>query len=376
MRLYTILMLYSLCFIPMLVILPIFPYLTRKTLSFGISIPEELFNSPDIKAIRERYRNRTFVSVTAIALVVLVLLFNLASETGIVAIIAGTFAQLIPVNIFYLQSHFKMKALKKNSDWNKNKSQIVVVDTDFRKKKTTLSSLWFLLYAGIILATLFIGIAVYDELPDKIPAHYDINGNVDRWTEKSYAIIFSIPVVQIFIGILMAFVYIIIRKSKQQIDAANPEKSIEQNRIFRYRWSAFAVFSGAGLLLMFSFIQFARFGLLPLNLVLPLTLVIPLLMLAAVVVLAVTTGQSGSRISEVHIKSKDGKTDRVISRDDDKYWKLGVFYYNPDDPTIFVEKRFGIGWDFNWERPASWLILLGLLAVPALIAILAFALEK
>ena len=33
--------------------------------------------------------------------------------------------------------------------------------------------------------------------------------------------------------------------------------------------------------------------------------------------------------------------------DDDKYWVLGCFYYNPNDPSAFVQKRFGIGWTVN-----------------------------
>ena len=45
-------------------------------------------------------------------------------------------------------------------------------------------------------------------------------------------------------------------------------------------------------------------------------------------------------------------------RTEDKYWKCGgTFYYNPDDPAIWVEKRMGIGWTTNMARPAAWVIL-------------------
>ena len=40
-----------------------------------------------------------------------------------------------------------------------------------------------------------------------------------------------------------------------------------------------------------------------------------------------------------------------------------MFYVNSDDPSIFVEKRFGIGYTLNFAHPVSWLILgLGILA--------------
>ena len=38
----------------------------------------------------------------------------------------------------------------------------------------------------------------------------------------------------------------------------------------------------------------------------------------------------------------------------DSAWKLGLFYFNPSDPALFVEKRFGIGWTINLGRPWAW----------------------
>ena len=34
--------------------------------------------------------------------------------------------------------------------------------------------------------------------------------------------------------------------------------------------------------------------------------------------------------------------------DDSKHWKLGVFYYNPDDPSESVERRNGVGSTVNF----------------------------
>ncbi len=46
-----------------------------------------------------------------------------------------------------------------------------------------------------------------------------------------------------------------------------------------------------------------------------------------------------------------------------EHWVAGVFYYNPGDPALWVEKRFGIGWTLNFARPASWFMLGGILLV-------------
>ncbi|GAC43239.1 DUF5808 domain-containing protein [Paenibacillus popilliae] len=49
--------------------------------------------------------------------------------------------------------------------------------------------------------------------------------------------------------------------------------------------------------------------------------------------------------------------------DDDKYWKLGMFYYNPNDPAVWVEKRSGLGLTNNFACWQSWAFLIGLLVL-------------
>ena len=56
----------------------------------------------------------------------------------------------------------------------------------------------------------------------------------------------------------------------------------------------------------------------------------------------------------------------------DSAWKGGgLLYFNPSDPAIWVEQRIGIGYTVNFGNPRAWL-LLGLFALPALVAPLLF----
>lgn len=50
----------------------------------------------------------------------------------------------------------------------------------------------------------------------------------------------------------------------------------------------------------------------------------------------------------------------------DSAWKLGMVYYNPEDPALLLEKRFGVGYTLNFGRPMAWVIVLGLLGGIAL----------
>src|SRR5437763_956836 len=60
------------------------------------------------------------------------------------------------------------------------------------------------------------------------------------------------------------------------------------------------------------------------------------------------------------------RTDPIF-RDDDRYWYGGFLYNNPDDPAMFVPKRFGLGWTLNFGHPRAKLFLITMLALLLLV---------
>lgn len=63
------------------------------------------------------------------------------------------------------------------------------------------------------------------------------------------------------------------------------------------------------------------------------------------------------------IRYRQGSGDRAP----DACWKLGLFYYNPADPAIFIPKRIGLGYTVNFANRRAWL-LLGAVLVPVVLA--------
>lgn len=57
-------------------------------------------------------------------------------------------------------------------------------------------------------------------------------------------------------------------------------------------------------------------------------------------------------------------------RPSDNRWS-GIFYSDPDDPALFVPKRFGIGYTLNFGNRWSWAVLALFLVMVALPFILA-----
>jgi uncharacterized membrane protein len=94
----------------------------------------------------------------------------------------------------------------------------------------------------------------------------------------------------------------------------------------------------------------------------PLPALLPILLgqtllVGSIFFIAVRFGQGGWRWAGVS-KSQTPATDSapVGDRTPDECWKLGLFYFNRNDPAVFVEKRFGIGWTLNLANPRSLLV--------------------
>jgi uncharacterized membrane protein len=52
-----------------------------------------------------------------------------------------------------------------------------------------------------------------------------------------------------------------------------------------------------------------------------------------------------------------------------KHWKLSLFYYNPDEPRLFVAKKSGLPLTLNFGKPMAWAIANLTLAIVIMAAI-------
>ncbi len=187
---------------------------------------------------------------------------------------------------------------------------------------------------------------------------YNFQGEITNFATKSYRTVLALPITQLYLILIFIFVNTLTGKAKQQLSAENPEKSMHQNTIFRRRWSAFTIFGGIILSMLLSTVQLSFIYSIPQGFLITTAVITVFAIIIWAFILSYKTGQGGSRVT-VSMDS-NGKT---VNRDDDRYWKLGQFYVNKDDPTIFIEKRFGIGWTMNWGRPISWVIVIGFILI-------------
>ncbi|MFD1850472.1 DUF1648 domain-containing protein [Oceanobacillus bengalensis] len=355
-----ILMFFLLIMLVPFFILSIFmPFWTRKTESFGVTIPEEVFHHPKLQTMRNKYaRYTTILSIIGIAAFMLLGLTATTEEATSIYFAVIVVSFLIINFIIYLKFHKEMKTFKEQENWAKEKTQHVFVDIRFRQNKLTYSYGWFIIPILVTVGLIIITFQNYQRIPELIPMQYNFEGEVTNWATKSYRSVLILPIMTIYQNLLFIFINIIIAQAKQQINPDNPEESIRKNVIFRRRWSAFSIVSSFALTLLFSVIQLSFIYSTNERIITIVSLVVTAFILLAALFLAVTTGQGGSRV-----KGVNSTTDTTINRDDDRYWKLGQFYFNKNDPSLFLEKRFGVGWTINCARPLVWIILIAIIGL-------------
>ncbi|MNW50588.1 hypothetical protein D3C74_280430 [compost metagenome] len=364
MQLLSILLL-TITYVPILISLSFMPYLTRKTVSFGITVSEDNYNSDPLRHMRKKYASISLLIYTALLILCVYFVYT-TKNTGDQAqstIIGVSLVLMIAISIMMnLLFHFRMKKLSPSLPSNTEQKSVLAIDTSFRKQRLIVSNKWFIIHAVVILIGAVLVLINYDRIPDTIAMKIDLQGNVTHSAAKSYYTVLFPTIMQIVMTLLFIFINWSIQKSKQQIDANHPERSINQNLTFRRRWSIFTVMSGLAIVIVSFFIQLNMISPINSDVMIFVSMSFPAFIVLFAVILSFTTGQGGSRIGRS--SSSDAQPIR-----DDKHWKLGSIYYNPQDPSIFIEKRIGIGWTINFGHPAGVLILAGTIA---LIAALSF----
>lgn len=351
------------------------PYVTRKNIQFGVMLPEEANQHLDIQTLKKKFAIYNIgLSLVSTLPILIGFILNFTEEyilwSGMIMMIVFLIINFLLYYVYYR----KVKALKQQHfNVRKDASEArIMVSTDFRDKKPLIipNKIFITIGILIILVTLLIPVIFYDQIPDYLPTHFEASGKVTTVSPKSMAIFVFLPVMQLFMLAIMAFVNYILKYTKQMIKPKNPKVSVEQNRAYRYAMSKYIVALGIGILLMFSLFQFITMAAIEnlgwINIFLLITLmtiIIPL------IYLAFKYGQGGERYQ---LKEAEKKHESYQLVDDDKYWKLGMFYYNANDPAVWVEKRFGLGVTSNFAHWQSWAILIGILILTVAPIVIAF----
>ena len=334
------------------------PFLLKKSVVFGVTIPEENASDPVLANYKKTYSAIIFLS----GLIGLIYFMTFSSsdyldeETVVFRALLIQFLLLLISMVLYLIFHVKTTNRKRDNNWGSDLKKVRIADLSTRSADEMLPSLFFVLPIFITIGLIAYTGTQYSIMPDLIPTHWGPNGTPDAFSEKNPFSVVALLLILLTMQLMMLSINIFTKKSGIKLNVAKRNSSRIQQLTFRKYTSWLLFFLTILLTILFGFFQLTTIHSTLVGHILMMT--VPLgsfvIILLITALYAFKVGQGGARVNvEVIDQQAPGLTDT----DEDTYWKAGVFYVNRKDPSIFVEKRFGVGWTLNFGNPIGYLVI-------------------
>lgn len=337
------------------------PGLTRPDLFFAVTVPVGFPSSVEGRAIVRRYRSGIAVHA-AIGLGLAALAARLW--------LAGPLVGLVWQNLGSFVAFLRARA------------QVVphsVAPTTVREAELSRPSpgvpggwrLQLLPFAALAATALYLR-SRWSDLPARFPVHWGIDGQVDRWAARDFAGVYAPLITGGAVVASIALLGWALPRFSRRVRAGGAAGEAEH----RYRRAVGGILLASEYLLAATFVWTALLPLStgptapPVARVVLVPLAATLLFTVAVFWILMRLGQGGVRQlpPEAWAGSAAPAASPIGDRSLDRYWKAGVFYVNPGDPALFVEKRFGLGYTLNFARPMAWTLLAAIVLIPVILA--------
>lgn len=351
------------------------PYINRRDIPFGVSIPVTDKTKEVVNAQKKSY---LFINL-GIAIIINIGIFlygqfkpNIPEEKLVYLCIVSLFIMLGISLVSYVLKHNELKKYKQTLSLEMKQTKKIVVDLSFRDEKLIFPTSYLVgINLAFVLVTVLLTVFNYQNIPDKLVTQWDFNMNPTTITEKTWGSVMMIPAMQVFITIVMAISNQAYLSAKQQIDGKNPTASSTKSKKFRRQSSLLNLVISILTQLLFVAIQLVTvFESISPKVVMILSLVFTILIIGLVLWFSLYYGQSGDRLKTIEIHEEEAPKGNIVTGDDDENWKLGMFYFNKQDPSFWVEKRMGVGMTFNLAKWQSWAFLIGVIVLPLLLVFL------
>ena len=295
----------------------------------GVSLPNHAMRDESVTDLVKKYR-RAYLILTVCFLILIIPVFFLAEYFSLAqaySLLWGIIFLCLDLKIISTYVT-RMYSLKIEKQWQVGSQHVISIDTKVSRLKHTfmLPLKWFFLPLSI--ATIPI-----------------IGSFFKQYEESSWT-----TIITSFVMVAILFsVYLGIGKMRTKTYSENTEINLYLNYMFKSVVSKFLIFLTTFLNLFLVVILY-----------LPET---PEVEVIAVTIFSLTV-IIVSVLSYNKVRSERNKllqvTDEDFIHDEDQYWIGGIFYNNPNDRTIFIEKRIGFGMTVNIGTWGGKLILAGI----------------
>lgn len=338
------------------------PFLMPRNECFTVTVPEGAQKQdPVLRSCRHSYARwvgGATVLLTAASCVALAAgeeaAFTALLVVGVVGLCLGSYGLM-------LRCRSKVKARKQEMGWQAS-GRVSAAAVGHEAVPRPLSLKWDLLFWAMAAVTAVMALASYDQMPALIPNHIDLQGGVTEYMEKNLLTALLPALIVAFVAAVLTFSHWTIVHSKRAVDPSAPALTAWAYGMFAHAQSILLVGMGTLLSLIGPVMVLAFSGAIGLEQTAVIVLLIAMMAVVAAVAVSLVYGQNGSRLI-ARVGADGGRGNATLPRDDDRFWKLGIFYVNRDDPSLFLPERFGIGWTINWGRPAAWAMTASFAAV-------------
>ncbi|WP_303867788.1 DUF1648 domain-containing protein [Senegalimassilia anaerobia] len=359
-------MLILVAFIPLVgLTMALTPRLQPRGEVFSVSVPTSAWDDPRIRRLMNRYVAIVIAATVLFTVAALTLCLMGNAEASLAVVVVASLALMVIGYGLILRYRAKVQGLKRACGWAAQSQQhVATIGEGVEQAPRPISLAWNWLYVPLVALTAAVVAVGYGSMPDAVPMHVDVSGNVTDMAPKS-PMVAAFPVaLEVFLAAVFAFCHWMVLRSKKGLEPGRPASSSWAYGMFAYAQTAFLLVMGLAYTAVCGLgMALAMIGIVSMGVAVAVIIGVALLCVVGDLIVGVKYGQSGSRVFRMEA------SDTLLS-DDDRFWKLGMLYCNPDDASLFLPKRSGIGWTVNWGRPAVWALVVALvLFVAAFIAI-------
>jgi uncharacterized membrane protein len=327
-----------------------FPRITRRGLFFGVYVGEGFQDSPPAQSIMKFWDKGCLLwMATALGIG----LVGTLAGNAVAGNLTGTAVLLLGLTVLFFRAYSRVRALRPPIPVEHSSRATATLQVGSTKGET-FAKITLVTCLLVALATLTYAYLSFPNMGDRMPTLWSLIGGSEGTTEISYLTILYIPGWNLVMAPLFAVVGLMVSQAKRSVREGPGNRSAEAQEAFRstnvYIFSGFALF----MLVLLTTISFnvLRIGRGEADAlgweVWGLMVAFIVGALASLVVVFRRLGQGGSRLER---GSDEGPLTGGLA--DNNRWVAGLFYVNPDDPSLMVESRFGVGYAMNWGRGFS-----------------------
>jgi uncharacterized membrane protein len=327
---------------------------------FGVRVSPEVYNGEGKRLLHQYYfwLVMTFLEIEAIGILISAFRPQVLIARLTLLILFMPAAQILYVIYYNKVKHYRLV----------DEKQRFASGLRHRRLADYTSIALEIAVALLIIAPIPVLIYYYPLLPDRIPVHWNIHGQPDSWGNKSFASIFLLPIMMIYLqglmlimkhGLMQAKMTLPIEHTEQYLKLKEESLSVTMKMMDHVRLGTSIMLSTLSLGII-STVSGA-----------PVWRWIIVIVIATSLILPVVCFYAAYRLMKINtqLRASTGRSYVQRQTDADRWYCGGIFYFNPDDPALWVERMVGLGYTVNMGNKKAYMYLAYVLLLPLVLTI-------